>query len=421
MIAACICSVVGEFIGLILQSFFAKEMIYISTISMLFAYFIMFFIMVLPNMKDYRISLLIYSMTVFFNVLGIDWLYSIYEDFAYITIRAIIFQVLSIILLFMFVKKREDVNIYIAITVLSSVGSAILNFIHSRKYVSWFQKVEKIELTKHLKAIFIIFGMSVASKIYLNMDSLMIHFIKSDHDVGLYSAAIKINTVLVTIINALSGVMLPRLSIYIKQNNRKEFMKLINLSMQYILFITIPVIVGLSIISSDVIVLLSGRDFIDASFTMKIMLPNLFCSIINGFIVYQIFVPFGKEKWALIATISGTISNFILNALLIPKFSQNGAAMATVITEFIVFMFCYNFSKKIIDIKSVFKGMWQYLMAASSFLLSIVIIKSINIKGDIITILFQIIVGGCLYIIILLLLKNPFIYSVILLLKSRRK
>lgn len=392
---------------------FASEMLCINLLSMVVSYIIMFVILLLPKMQPYRTELLLYSLVLFFGVIGVDWLYSIYEDFAYITIRAVLFQVLSLVLLFLLVKKPEDTNKYILITVISAAGSSVFNIVHSRIYVKWFSDRKTYQLKRHMKPILILFGMTLATKVYLNMDTIMITMMKGDHYSGLYSAAVQMNSVLSTVITAISGVTLPRLSLYIGKNHWGQFQELVKKTMHYLMFATIPTIIGLFFISKNVIVLVCGEPFVDASITMKIMLPNLFCSIMNGFIAYQIFTPCGKEKWAFMATIAGAIINFILNSLLIPIWAQNGAAIATVLTEMVIFIICVVYSKKLLDIRNIFHGIYKYFVASVAYPVIYYGLVQMGIKGNLAMVVLEISLGTIGYLLLLLVIKCEFMLNIL--------
>lgn len=62
-------------------------------------------------------------------------MYIIFEEYGYITSRNIIFKVISIILLFIFVRNADDYLKYVAITVFATAGSNILNFFMPGNFV----------------------------------------------------------------------------------------------------------------------------------------------------------------------------------------------------------------------------------------------------------------------------------------------
>ena len=167
-----------------------------------------------PKFSQYRIILLICSSTIIFLPFGMDYLYNALENFVYITTRTILFQILSIILLFTTVHSEDDDIRYAAINVISSTGSNILNFINLRKHISFKYFFAKLNITQHLKPVLFLFAMAVASKVYLAIDTSMVGFIRNDYEVGIYTAATKINKMVLAIVTAVTGILLPRLAYY---------------------------------------------------------------------------------------------------------------------------------------------------------------------------------------------------------------
>ena len=144
----------------LLLSRFSKEIFTINIIATFFAYLIFAIcLFAIPNIFVYRKLLCICSASILFSTLGMDWLYNALEDYQYITIRSIAFQLISLIFLFVVVHKENDYLWYAAISVGANVGSNICNFIHSRKFIS-FRHIHHLQLKKHLKAVFILFFFS---------------------------------------------------------------------------------------------------------------------------------------------------------------------------------------------------------------------------------------------------------------------
>ena len=117
---------------------FSSEVFSINILATVIAYILLLLSLVIfKNLNNYVACILIFSIQILFTTLGTEWIYTIYQDYTYITIRSIIFKILSIILLFIFVKRPSDYLIYAAITVLASVGSNFLNFVHCLEMVLW--------------------------------------------------------------------------------------------------------------------------------------------------------------------------------------------------------------------------------------------------------------------------------------------
>ncbi|KAB7671692.1 flippase [Bacillus sp. B1-b2] len=386
---------------------FSTEMVIINTVSSVVTYIAFFSILFIPALMDDRTILIVFSMTIAFNVIGIEWLYNILEEYKYITIRAIAFQVISIISMFLFVKTKDDFLIYASIIVVASVGSNILNLINSRKLVKLFG-YNNYNFKQHFKPIFIIFGTSIASSVYLNSDITMLSLMKGDTATGLYTVATKIKIILVTLISSLVAVLLPRLSYYAKTGKVNEYNELFKKGFNLILLISFPCFVGMFMLSENLINILSGNGYNDAIVTMKILSFTLVLSAINGIIAYHLLLPFNHERSTLIATTLGCIVNLLLNAIFIPIYSQNAAAFTTILAEFCVLIYCLRPATKIVNLSNLFGNLYQYLIASSSIVLVSYLVRRL-FSNDILVFLITFIASFAIYFLILLILKNDLV------------
>ena len=86
----------------------ATEVFTISIVTMLISLAgIGIFMLLFPRLRAESILIGILSLNILFSVLGRDWINTIYEDYFYITLRYIAFKVVSVLLIFLFVKKPE--------------------------------------------------------------------------------------------------------------------------------------------------------------------------------------------------------------------------------------------------------------------------------------------------------------------------
>lgn len=99
-------------------SVFASEMFSINMISTALTYAALAVTMLFwTKFHAYTDLMLVLSLQIFFTTIGTEWVFTIFEEYTYITIRGLLFQVLSIFMLFAFVKTRDDYCIYAGITV----------------------------------------------------------------------------------------------------------------------------------------------------------------------------------------------------------------------------------------------------------------------------------------------------------------
>lgn len=396
----------------------SKELFLVNLISTVVAYILLVVALIfIRKFQDYRNLLIIFSATIFFTTIGIEWLYTALEEYRYITIRSILFQFISLVLLFIFVQKKDDYLKYAGISVFSNVGSNLCNLIHSRRYINWKQKFQ-LNLSQHMKSVFVLFGTRVAAGIYTVLDTIMLGFIKTDQDVGYYTAANKLTRVVVTVVVSVTSVLLPRLSYYVKNNEMSGFQTLFNKSLNYILLFSIPAVCGLYALSDNIIILLSGKDFLPAIPIMHVICLIVFIVPFSGLLGTQLFIPLGKERYTLFAMILGAVLNFTLNYFLIPRYAAVGAAIASVIAESFIAIVYFILAKKYIDYKLLIKPVFQYIIASAFMFIGVLFIKKI-ISNVIVCTIIAICCGTIIYTIVLLLVHNVFLVNIIASIKQQ--
>lgn len=388
-------------------SIFIKEIFTINLISTLIAY-ILFgtAIFLIPTLNEYKKLLCICSASMIFTTIGMDYLYTALENFEYITIRSIIFQFISIALLFIFVHKSEDYFKYAAISVIASVGSNLLNFFHAKHFID-FRIKQKLNLGKHLKPIFILFAMNAAINIYTVLDNTMLGFIKGDESVGIYTAATKINRIITVMITSISSILLPRLSYYAKNNNKIEFLRISNKALNFIILLSVPCAFGLFVFSEPIILLFSGKEYFSAIQVMKLMNPVIIFISLSNLTGNQILMSVGKEKKVLISVIVGAITNFTINSIFIPNYGALGAAIGTLCAEFLVTLTQFIETRKYFIFKD-FIGNTLKVVLSSLIMAVLVYIISTFFANIIIKTIIGTLVGILTYILLLFILRDKF-------------
>ena len=275
---------------------------------------------------------LIISLTIIFNTIGMEWLYKALEQYTYITIRSIIFKFVALVAMFAFVHEKQDYVIYGGITILAASASNIFNFINVHKFIT-LKPFKHYNLKKHWKAIAIFFAMSCATTVYTNLDSVMLGFMKTDTDVGYYNAAVKIKTILVSIVTSLGVVLLPRASYYIEHDLKDEFYRITKKAIEFVTLIAFPMTLYFIFFAKEGIFFLSGDAYEGSILPMQIIMPTLILIGYTNIMGIQMLVPLGREKVVLYSEIVGAIVDLILNYMLIPTMGAAGAAIGTLAAE----------------------------------------------------------------------------------------
>lgn len=396
-----------------------KELFCINIITTSIAY--VFFgscLLMVPKFVEYRNLLLINGLTIGFTALGLDWLFTAIEDFKYITLRYLLFQIVGLACVFLFVRTESDYYIYALIVAFSSVGSNFYNFVYSKKYINWGKKY-KLEIRKHLKPILIFFANTLAGNIYLTLDTSMLGLMSTDYSVGLYSAAIKMTRICVGLVTSLSTILLPRLTFYIHENDIEKYRNILKQSFDCIMLIALPLTIGMFIFSKEILIIFSGEDFSAAIVCARIVSLIILLIPISTFAINQVLVPFGKEKTVLLSTFIGSISNLTVNMMLIPQYGQNGAAIGTVFAEGLVALFTLFFASRQIKLSNILIRTWHYLLA-TIIMLTAIIPGIIYIRG-IWKCFSCAVIGGGVYLGVLILERDDTTLSILKKIKRGRR
>lgn len=367
-------------------------------------------VLCIPKLSDYTVLLLIYSLTVPLTAIGLEWLYNAVEDYRYIAVRTAAVQLVSLLLMVVLVKRREDLWKYAAIQVLATTGSNILNFFHARKYVSLKPAggIRRLSPQRHMKPVFLLFGMSVFIQVFTHMDSTMLGFMAGDKYVGLYAASLKMTRAVSSLITALSLVAMPRIAYYVEQKRVGEIRKLSVRMINLILMLGIPAMVGMIMLSGDLIRLFCGPGYMEADMAAKVMSLRVLLVPLNSFIVLHLFIPLGWEQHNMVSTGSAALLNLIVNAILIPQFYHLGAGVATVLAEGIELVVNLYFLAAFLNVRKVFALTWEYVAASVPIVFLCWMIGSAVPSAWLATTL-SVAASVPAYFLVLLLLRNRFL------------
>ena len=362
----------------------------------------------------------ILSSTILFTGLGVNWFYQGIEDFKYITVRAVIVRILSALSLFIFVKDENDLLIYGAITVGTTVGNNLINFLHLRKFVSLSTiRTYKLNLKKHIKPALRIFVLNLIISIYINLNTVMLGFIDNEYAVGIYTAGNKIPHIVLSVVTSMGAVLLPRCSNLVAIGKMDEFASVCQKSIRFICCLAIPFTIAIFMLATPIVYIFGGKDFLPAVSVVYYTAPIIIFIGLSNIIGIQILYPLGKEMIVIYSTIFGAIVNFILNLILIPLYSANGAAIATLIAECSVLIYQIGKGQKYISFKLFDTYILTYITI--SFLMTFAIILILKFYMNIyVQFLMSFIVGSLIYAIGLYWLKDDIVLSIMNFLRIKK-
>lgn len=398
----------------------ASQIFSINIVTTIIAYIALALTFVFYRKLDnYRLLIAVQSLSIIGTTLGADWLNSAMEDFKYITIRTVAFQIVSLILMFVFVHKPEDYIKYAVISLVSSIGASLVNIAYRRRYCR-VSLTRRIEWKRHMIPIIYLFVMVLAQTIFHSVDSTMLGLMHGDHAVGIYSTAHKIHNMINQVVGSLMWVIMPRMSYYFAIGDYNEINRLLRKILNFNLTLGLPCAVGTIIMAKDIIRVVAGDAYIEATLVLQILMVGFIISLIGGnFLGNAILLPSKREKDFMIICCICAVVNLIANYLLIPVWGTVAAAGTTALCSLIILILSLCVADKKIKIDSLGKLIIAPLAGCTliiaycllcSFIDSLYVRTIVSVCGSII-----------IYALAQMILKNSLVYEIVSGIKNRIK
>ena len=369
--------------------------IIISLTCLLF--YLIFSIFIVNN---YEVYFLLQAIFVISAVFDINWLFFGLEEFKTTVTRNIIIKIISVICIFTFIKTSDDLIKYILILNGSTLLSQLVLFPFLKKNNIKFVKINKKDIIKHLKPMFVLFIPIIALSVYKMMDKIMLGKMINVTEVGLYEYGERIINLPMALITTLGTVMLPRMSNLISKGDEEAVKRYIDKSMKFVLFLSIPLSVGLIMISKDFIPFFLGDKYTGTIILVQLLAITVPIISFANVIRTQYLIPKKMDKEFVISIILGAVVNFILNYLLIKEYQAFGACIATIVAEFVVMFYQLITVIKLLPIKKYLTYILEFLIKSLIMALLIYSINWFNIDNIALKIIISISIGMLVYFVI---------------------
>ena len=400
---------------------------FVATVLCTIAYYL--FVNHFPHFADRRQLFNVMGLMLILNIFNIDWFYQGMEEYVYISVRSFIVKIASFGLMLLFVKDESDYLIYALILCIATAGNNLWNAWNLRKYIS-LDGIRRskhgiavdtgLHIGRHMRPVMILLASSIATDIYTMLDSVMLEYYYGETNVGYYSNAVKIVRMTYTVVIALVAVFYPRISMCYKQKDYETGNALINRGTQILLLLALPCVAGLMATSGYVVPLLFGKAFDPAISTLRILSILILIFSIAYFLGHIILTATGMEKMILRATVTGAVVNVCANFALIPVLKQDGAAIASVLSEVVVTTILLVHAKKYYVLKFSRHYILSLVMALLVMLAVVFGMERLLGKSPWMVLLI-IVAAGIVYFAVLLLLHNEIVEKLVKKIKSRGK
>ena len=343
------------------------------------------------------------------NIIGvgfdISWFFGAHERFRLIVIRNTIIKVIGIIILFAFVREKNDLLLYLGLTAASGLIGNISLWFSLPKFICKVP-IKGLSIKRHLRETLIYFIPTVATTIYTVLDKTMIGLITGQEvENGYYEQTNKITTMAITVVTSLNIVMAARMSYLYAEKRFDEIRDRLKRSIDFTMLLSIPAVVGIMGIAKNMVPWFFGAGYDKVILLLYVYSPLIIIIAISNCLGGQYLTPCGMRARSSKGIIIGAIVNLACNAFLIPLLKSVGAAIASIIGELVITIIYMYMSKGFMSYKILFSVSWKRIIACIPMGILVFLIGKLPIKPIVITVL-QLMIGGMVYFVALLIMKD---------------
>lgn len=351
-----------------------------------------------------QIIYFIFIIQIIANIFYIEFLNEALENYKFITIKSIIVKVLYLVLLITFVKKPEDIIIYSVIICGIVFLNNIISYIYVKKHIKF--SFKNIHFKKYIKPLFLVLIITNIEILYGQLDRIMLGKFVNDVSVTMYYIPYYIVSTLASIPYSIINVSIPRLSYMLETEGKESYEKTLNASLNSLLFIILPMCLGISVLSKEVIFIYAGDKYSNIVNVLILACIMRIIISIESVMTNLVLYTNNKEKKLVRFTLIFGVCNLVMNSILVltKVFTPLTAMLTTGIAEtmLIITQYTYIRKKMKINLKIFSKQNLTYLLLSLCFIPIALIVKSIDlgyyINIAVIILICILFYGGVLYI-----------------------
>ena len=354
-----------------------------------------------------RTLYLVMTIQIFANVFYVEFVNEALENYKFITIKSIIVKIIYFLAILLAVRNPNDIVIYAIVVSLTNFLNNIISFIYAKRRIKF--NFSEIEIKKYIKPLVAVLIITNVDLLYGQLDRVMLGKYVSDVSVTIYYTAYYLVSTLSSIPYAIINVSIPRLSYLLKNDGKKIYEEKLNNSISSLLFIIIPMCLGVFVLSREVIILYAGKKYIAAIVPLMIAcITRIFISL-ESVMKNLVMYPNNREDRILKVSLACGISNLIINYLLVlfKIFSPLTALTTTGLVELTIFITHYIYARKKmnIDVQVFSKKNMTYILLSLLFIPISLIIRSLKLNFYI-NIIVIIMICSLMYFIVLYIKKD---------------
>lgn len=386
------------------RTFWGVEALQLFTVS---ASLLAYLFAVFTFSTTFKYYFLMQGLWIIATGLDISWYFMGLENFRVTVVRNSVVRLVSVFLIFGFVKNVNDLGKYILILGGTQLVGNLTLWPYLRGNIIWVN-IKKWHPFKHFYPALLLFIPTITTQVYLVLNRLMLGRMSTQTALGNFGQSDKIVKFVLAVVTATGTVMLPHVANKFAKGDIKGVRASLYSSFNFVSAISIPMMFGLMAISQAFAPWFLGQQFEPSGKIMFIEAPIIVLIAWSNVTGTQYLMPVNRVKEFTTSVTIGAVSNVIFNLFLIEAWGANGAALATVGSEFLVTASQLIMIRKTISRRRLFREQWKYI--GSGLVMFIVVNRiSTTINMTIANLVLEVLVGALIYFLGLVLTRASII------------
>ena len=368
---------------------------------------------------EYQVFYLIQGLLLVATAIDVSWLFQGLEEFRITVLRNTLVKIISLILIFVLVRTKNDLWLYILILTGSQVLGNLTLVPYLKKYVvvpHWYD----LKVIDHLRPTIEMFVPQIATQVYLQVNKTMLGALVGVQASGFYDNSDKIVKILLAVVTATGTVLLPHTAHSFAQGKHDEVEASLNKSMHFILVIAFPMTTGLAGIAPIFTKIFFGKGFDPVANLLVIESIVIVLIGISNATGVQYLLPTNQLRPFTTSVVFGAVANMVLNVPFILIWGSNGAMIATVLSELLVSIYQLSKVRNQLRIRSLFSEVWKYLVAALLMGVSVRVFINVLPLSNFLALLGATMYGALIYTLALVILRPKILLQMISSLRGLR-
>lgn len=386
------------------RTFWSIELLQILTVSISLIVYLVAVIFFSTTFQKY---FLLQSLWIIAAGVDISWYFMGLEDFKKTVVRNTIVKLISIVAIFIFVRRPSDLWKYILLLGVAQLGGSLTLWPYLRGSIHRVN-LRDLHPLKHFYPAFLLFIPTITTQVYVVVNRLMLGRMSTQAATGQFDYGDKIVKLVLAIVTATGTVMLPHVANKFSKGDIKGVRQSLYNSFDFVTALAVPMMFGLMAISKKFAPWFLGSEYVPTGMLMFIESPIILFIAWSNVTGTQYLMPVNRVHEYTASVTAGAISNIVFNLFLIQRFGANGAALATVLSELLVTAVQLMFIRNTIKRRQLFSSVWKYLVAG--FVMFVVVYRfNQMMRMSIPNLVVQVIIGTLVYSIGIFLLRAPII------------